>query len=50
MDNQDLFRPTFSFNRAATVSSPKGTLTFSAAGIGIILAFGFTELRTGFSH
>ena len=28
MDNQDLLRPSFSFNRAATVSSPKGTLTF----------------------
>jgi len=28
MDNEDLFRPTFSFNRAATVSSPKATLTF----------------------
>lgn len=28
MDNQDLLRPSFSFNRAATVRSPKGTLTF----------------------
>jgi hypothetical protein len=28
MDNQDLLRPGSSFNRAATVSSPKGTLTF----------------------
>jgi hypothetical protein len=28
MDNEDLLRPTFSFNRDATISSPKGTLTF----------------------
>jgi Carboxypeptidase regulatory-like domain len=28
VNNQDLLRPDFSFNRAATVSSPKGTLTF----------------------
>ncbi len=28
VDNQDLLRPSFSFNRNATVSSPKGTLTF----------------------
>jgi hypothetical protein len=27
MDNDDLLRPTFSFNRNATISSPKGTLT-----------------------
>jgi len=27
MDNQDLLRPSLSFTRAATVSSPKGTLT-----------------------
>jgi hypothetical protein len=28
VDNQDLLRPGLSFNRNATVSSPKGTLTF----------------------
>jgi len=28
MDNQDLLRPDLSFNRSATISSPKGTLTF----------------------
>src|SRR5437870_4243567 len=28
MNNEDLLRPTFSFNRNATISSPKGTLTF----------------------
>lgn len=28
MDNEDLLRPTFSFDRNATISSPKGTLTF----------------------
>jgi hypothetical protein len=28
MDNEDLIRPAFSFNRNATISSPKGTLTF----------------------
>ena len=28
MDNQDLLRPSSSFSRTATVSSPKGTLTF----------------------
>jgi len=28
MDNEDLLRPTFSFKRNATISSPKGTLTF----------------------
>jgi hypothetical protein len=28
MNNQDLLRPIFSFNRAASVSSPKATLTF----------------------
>jgi hypothetical protein len=28
MENQDLLRPSLSFNRAATVSSPKATLTF----------------------
>src|SRR5439155_4038937 len=28
MQNQDLLRPSFSFNRAAAVNSPKTTLTF----------------------
>jgi hypothetical protein len=28
VDNQDLLRPTFSFNRNATISSPKATLTY----------------------
>jgi hypothetical protein len=28
VDNQDLLRPSFSFNRNATISSPKATLTF----------------------
>ena len=28
VENQDLLRPNFSFNRSATISSPKGTLTF----------------------
>ncbi len=28
MDNQDLLRPNLSFSRSATISSPKGTVTF----------------------
>jgi len=37
MDNQDLYRPDFSFSRRAMISSPKGTLTFLPPEAGAFL-------------
>jgi hypothetical protein len=37
MNNQDLYRPSYSFSRRAMISSPKGTLTFLPPGTGSFL-------------
>ena len=49
MDNQDLLRPDLLLQPSCNSQFAEGNVDLSAAAVDFVLAFGFTELRTGLS-